>query len=114
VDLFDDTFMSYNAGCIREACQIFTEKMIITDARPDTGGLSGATPNEAISCGKVDPGGLPNTVVAYLDSTVALPLITAYALQRGRKRKHKRLYNRRQQLIDSLHMQYHTARTKRR
>ena len=27
----------------------------VTDARPDTGGLSGATPSEAVSWGKVDP-----------------------------------------------------------
>jgi deoxyhypusine synthase len=59
----------------------------ITDARPDTGGLSGATPNEAISWGKVNPQGLPDTVVAYLDSTIALPLITAYALNRVPERK---------------------------
>ena len=52
----------------------------ITDARPDTGGLSGATPAEAVSWGKVDPDQLPGTVVVYTDSTIALPLLTAYAL----------------------------------
>src|SRR5919206_3169912 len=52
----------------------------ITDARPDTGGLSGATPSEAMTWGKVDPDQLPDTVTCYLDSTVALPLLTAYAL----------------------------------
>ena len=35
----------------------------MTDARPDTGGLSGATPNEAVSWGKIDPDQLPGTVV---------------------------------------------------
>ncbi|HEV2834492.1 MAG TPA: deoxyhypusine synthase, partial [Pyrinomonadaceae bacterium] len=54
----------------------------VTDARPDTGGLSGATPGEAVSWGKVDPDRLPDAVVCYVDSTVALPLITAYALTR--------------------------------
>ena len=54
----------------------------VTDARPDTGGLSGATPNEAVSWGKIDPDRLPDSVVCYVDSTVALPLITAYALAR--------------------------------
>ena len=44
----------------------------ITDARPDTGGLSGATPAEAVSWGKIDPDRLPDAVVCYLDSTVAL------------------------------------------
>jgi hypothetical protein len=40
----------------------------VTDARPDTGGLSGATPSEAVSWGKVDPDRLPDTVVCYIDS----------------------------------------------
>src|SRR5213080_2751757 len=51
----------------------------ITDARPDTGGLSGATPGEAVSWGKVDPERLPDAVVCYADSTIALPLLAAYA-----------------------------------
>src|SRR5437588_1075153 len=42
----------------------------VTDARADTGGLSGATPGEAVSWGKVDPDRLPDAVVCYLDSTV--------------------------------------------
>src|SRR5438552_4718041 len=46
-----------------------------TDARPDTGGLSGATPAEAESWGKLDPQKLPDAVVCYTDSTIALPLI---------------------------------------
>ena len=78
----------------------------ITDARPDTGGLSGATPSEAMSWGKVDPAGLPNMVVAYLDSTIALPLIAAYALRRGQRRSHKRLYEKRDQLIALLKKDY--------
>src|SRR5205823_3543055 len=67
----------------------------ITDARPDTGGLSGATPSEGVTWGKVDPEALPDTVVCYLDSTVALPLITAYAFATHAPRPHKRLYDRR-------------------
>ena len=51
----------------------------MTDARPDTGGLSGATPAEAVSWGKIDPDQLPGTVVVYGDTTIALPLLTAYA-----------------------------------
>jgi len=64
----------------------------ITDARPDTGGLSGATPHEAVSWGKIDPDRLPDAVVCYLDSTVALPIITHYALATHKKRPLKRLY----------------------
>jgi deoxyhypusine synthase len=67
----------------------------ITDARPDTGGLSGATPAEAVSWGKIDPDRLPDAVVCYLDSTVALPLLTAYAHARHVPRSLKRLYDRR-------------------
>ena len=73
----------------------------ITDARPDTGGLSGATPGEAVSWGKVDPAALPDTVVCYLDSTVALPILTAYAIANHAPRKPKRLYDRRDEMLDS-------------
>ncbi|MBA3240189.1 MAG: deoxyhypusine synthase [Acidobacteria bacterium] len=78
----------------------------ITDARPDTGGLSGATPGEAVSWGKVDPDRLPDAVVCYVDSTVALPLITAYALARHEPRELKRLYDRREELMGLLRSEY--------
>jgi deoxyhypusine synthase len=78
----------------------------ITDARPDTGGLSGATPGEAVSWGKVDPDRLPDAVVCYVDSTVALPLITAYALARHEPRELKRLYERRGELMNLLLSEY--------
>src|ERR1041385_3495123 len=68
-----------------------------TDARPDTGGLSGATPAEAVSWGKVDPDTLPDCVVCYTDSTIALPLLSAYALSRAKPRRLKRLYDQRDQ-----------------
>ncbi len=58
----------------------------ITDARPDTGGLSGATATEAMTWGKVDPEKLPDSVTCYTDSTIALPLLTAYALARHEPR----------------------------
>ena len=77
-----------------------------TDARPDTGGLSGATPAEAVSWGKVDPETLPDCVVAYLDSTVSLPLLTAYALSKVEPREPKRLYDRRDGILDAIRAQY--------
>jgi deoxyhypusine synthase len=77
-----------------------------TDARPDTGGLSGATPAEAVSWGKVDPNTLPDCVVAYVDSTISLPLLTAYILSRVKPRKLKRLYDRRDQILDTVRKQY--------
>ncbi len=77
-----------------------------TDARPDTGGLSGATPGEAVSWGKIDPDSLPDCVVCYLDSTVALPLITAYALSKTKPRKPKKLYDRRDEMLEKVRQQY--------
>jgi len=78
----------------------------ITDARPDTGGLSGATPSEAVSWGKVDPDQLPGTVVCYCDSTIAVPLIAAYAIATRAPRKLKRLYDRREALMQRLRDEY--------
>ncbi|HEY0021486.1 MAG TPA: deoxyhypusine synthase [Longimicrobium sp.] len=74
----------------------------ITDARPDTGGLSGATPAEAVSWGKVDPEMLPNAVTAYVDSTIALPLLTAYALENRAPRTPRRLMDRRGAMLERL------------
>lgn len=78
----------------------------VTDARPDTGGLSGATPGEAVSWGKVDPDRLPDAVVCYVDSTVALPIITAYALAKHKPRTPKRLYDQRDEFMELLLSEY--------
>jgi len=78
----------------------------ITDARPDTGGLSGATPSEAVSWGKIDPDKLPDTVVCYLDSTVAMPLIASYVLAKCKPRKPKRLVARLPQMVEALRTEY--------
>src|SRR5207245_10189215 len=74
----------------------------ITDARPDTGGLSGATPAEAVSWGKIDPEKLPDTVVASVDSTIALPLIAAYVTARCKPREPRRLMRKIPSLMDKL------------
>jgi deoxyhypusine synthase len=84
----------------------------VTDARPDTGGLSGATPAEAVSWGKIDPDQLPDAVVCYLDSTVALPIITAYALARHKPRKPRRLYQRREEFMELLLNEYQNSSRK--
>ena len=78
----------------------------ITDARVDTGGLSGATPKEAVTWGKIDPEALDNCVIVYADSTIAVPLITAYVLQNTRRKKIRRLYDRREELFDRLRKAY--------
>ncbi len=77
-----------------------------TDARPDTGGLSGATPAEAVSWGKVDPDKLPDSVVCYTDSTIALPLLTAYLMARDKPRKLKRLYHQRDAHLATVKNKY--------
>jgi deoxyhypusine synthase len=78
----------------------------VTDARPDTGGLSGATPAEAVSWGKIDPDRLPDAVVCYADSTIALPLLTSYALATRKKRPLKRLYDSRARMMKQLREEF--------
>jgi deoxyhypusine synthase len=82
----------------------------ITDARPDTGGLSGATPQEAMTWGKVDPQQLPDTVTCYLDSTVALPLLTVYALANHAPRQPRRLMDHLAKLARQLEEEYAARR----
>src|SRR4029077_8281578 len=78
----------------------------ITDARPDTGGLSGATPQEAMTWGKVDPAQLPDSLICSLDSTVALPLLTAYSLAKHAPRKPRRLMDRLEELTRLIQKEY--------
>jgi deoxyhypusine synthase len=80
-----------------------------TDARPDTGGLSGATPAEAVSWGKIDPDQLPDAVVCYTDSTIAMPVLAAYALSAHEPREPKRLYRRIPQMMERLREEYRAA-----
>jgi len=82
----------------------------VTDARPDTGGLSGATPSEAVSWGKIDPDQLPNTVVCYADSTIAMPLIAAYALAKAKPRPLRRLYQRMPELLERLREEHRATK----
>ncbi len=82
-----------------------------TDARPDTGGLSGATPSEAMTWGKVDPDQLPDAIVCYADSTIVMPILTAYALETVGARPLKRLYDQRDSLLKDLQDDYANAST---
>jgi len=77
-----------------------------TDARPDTGGLSGATPHEAVTWGKVDPLQLPDAIVCYADSTIAFPILAHYALSRHRPRKLKRLYDKLPEIMELVTREY--------
>ena len=81
----------------------------ITDARPDTGGLSGATPGEAVSWGKIDPDRLPDAVVCYTDSTIALPLLASYALANRKPRKLRRLMDRLPKLMRALEKEFQSG-----
>ncbi len=81
----------------------------VTDARPDTGGLSGATPAEAVSWGKIDPDRLPDAVVCYMDTTVALPILTSYAMAKRRPRPLKHLYEQRPALMAQLEREFRKA-----
>jgi deoxyhypusine synthase len=75
------------------------------------GGLSGATPAEAVSWGKVNPGVLPDTVVAYCDSTIAFPLLCEYAVSSPHNRRPRReLVHRRDELLDDLKRQASAAK----
>ncbi|OLC59727.1 MAG: deoxyhypusine synthase [Ktedonobacter sp. 13_1_40CM_4_52_4] len=78
----------------------------ITADAPHWGGLSGATPSEAVSWGKIKPEQLSSTVVIYGDSTIALPLITAYAVTKARPRPRRELFARREQLLEELKQAY--------
>jgi deoxyhypusine synthase len=73
-----------------------------TDARPDTGGLSGATPSEAVSWGKLKGERLRDNVVCYGDATILLPMLVSYARGRAAPRKHTRAYNLRAEAVRKL------------
>ena len=76
------------------------------------GGLSGATPAEAVSWGKVNPGVLPDTVVAYCDSTIAFPLFCEYVVGSTHNRRTRReLVHKREALVADLLKQARSAKS---
>ena len=64
----------------------------ITSDAPHWGGLSGATPSEAVSWGKIKPNQLKNDVVVYCDVTIAAPILFSYILSKNIKRKPNNLF----------------------
>lgn len=74
----------------------------ITMDSPQWGGLSGATPSEAVSWGKINPNELKNTVVVYSDITLVAPILFSYALDKAKPRKKKGLYLKRKKLVYNL------------
>ncbi|HEX6818270.1 MAG TPA: deoxyhypusine synthase [Ktedonobacterales bacterium] len=78
----------------------------ITQDAPHWGGLSGATPSEAVSWGKIKPEMLSDSVVVYADTTIAFPLLAAYAVSRAAPRARKELYARREAMLADLSARY--------
>jgi len=74
----------------------------ITSDSPHWGGLSGATPSEAVSWGKINPKEVGNDVVVYADCTIAAPILFAYIIQKREKKELKRLYRKREELVEEL------------
>lgn len=74
----------------------------VTMDSPQWGGLSGATPQEAVSWGKINPDELKNTVVVYADTTLAVPILFSYALDKAKPRKQKNLYLKLDKLVYNL------------
>ncbi|HEV2659607.1 MAG TPA: deoxyhypusine synthase [Ktedonobacteraceae bacterium] len=83
----------------------------ITADAPHWGGLSGATPSEAVSWGKIKPDQLHDTAVIYGDSTIAFPLLTAYAISKARPRPRKELFAQREKLLTELKQAYEAGKT---
>ena len=77
----------------------------ITDARPDTGGLSGATLQEGKSWGKIQDAH-NGTVTVYADTTIAFPILALYVLSNQKARKPKRLYKKIGKMYDKLSKDY--------
>lgn len=77
----------------------------VTDARPDTGGLSGATLQEGKSWGKIQ-NAHQGMVTVYADATIAFPVLALYVLSCQEPRKPKRLYKRLGQMYDRLSRDY--------
>ncbi len=73
----------------------------LTDARPDTGGLSGATLQEGKSWGKIKTSHKGNVIV-YGDSSVYFPLLCSYALSECKPRKHKRIYEKKNEWVEEM------------
>ena len=77
----------------------------LTDARPDTGGLSGATIQEGKSWGKIKTSHTGNVIV-YGDSSVYFPILCSYILSECKPRKPKRLYHWKDKFVKEMKDKY--------
>jgi deoxyhypusine synthase len=77
----------------------------LTDARPDTGGLSGATLEEGKSWGKIKSSHKGNVIV-YGDTSVYFPIMCSYVLSECKHRKSKKLYTKKDAWTSELKQTY--------
>jgi deoxyhypusine synthase len=77
----------------------------ITDARPDTGGLSGATLQEGKSWGKIKTSHR-NNVIVYGDSSICFPIISSYVLSECKKKPAKRLFLKKNRWVADMKKEY--------
>jgi deoxyhypusine synthase len=77
----------------------------LTDARPDTGGLSGATIQEGKSWGKIKTSHTGNVIV-YGDSSVYFPLLCSYVLSECKPRKPKKLHQLKDKFVTEMKDNY--------
>jgi deoxyhypusine synthase len=73
----------------------------LTDARADTGGLSGATLQEGKSWGKIKTSHKGNVVV-YGDSSVYFPILCSYVISVCKRRKHKQIYENKDSWVEEM------------
>ncbi len=73
----------------------------LTTDSPHWGGLSGATPQEAKSWGKLKTDDV-NHMVVYSCASITFPLISQYVLSKNKPRKHKRLYLKRDEMMQDM------------
>ena len=88
---------------IKEGGQDYLIQM--TDARPDTGGLSGATLQEGKSWGKIKTSHKDNIIV-YGDSSVYFPLLCSYVMSVCEPRKEKQIYDKKSAWIEEMKQIY--------
>lgn len=88
---------------IKEGGQDYLIQM--TDARPDTGGLSGATLQEGKSWGKIKTSHKDNIIV-YGDSSVYFPLLCSYVMSVCEPRKQKQINDKKSAWIEEMKQIY--------
>ena len=81
----------------------------MTDARPDTGGLSGATLEEGKSWGKVKTSH-ENLITIYGDASITFPLLCLYVISKHKPRQPKRIFNKLNEYYENLRTIYESGR----